>query len=203
MNVNVNETHPNFGVSHSHSKSSKISGSGAQAQAQSQTQAQTQTQGPASRTRATKKRRLKPLQDVASTSTSLSPRPLQQQQQQQKVLYLYCPPHYLHFYFIINNNGVRNFSCWLHFHVGIIYYCYYIFSCSQNVNFVVGVRFFFFFLGESESTNKGLNETWYRFLLTVTNDFDLYNAIIVSSFTASGNINLPILGSTIKFFVVE
>lgn len=60
----------------------------------------------------------------------------------------------------------------------------------------------FFFLGESESTNKGLNETWYRFLLTVTNDFDLYNAIIVSSFTASGNINLPILGSTIKFFVV-
>ena len=72
-------------------------------------------------------------------------------------------PHYLHFYFIINNNGVRNFSCWLHFHVGIIYYCYYIFSCSQNVNFVVGVRFFFF-LGESESTNKGLNETWYRFL---------------------------------------
>ena len=62
---------------------------------------------------------------------------------------------------------------------------------------------FFFFLGESESTNKGLNETWYRFLLTVTNDCDLYNAIIVSSFTASGNINLPILGSTIKFFVVE
>ena len=86
--------------------------------------------------------------------------------------------------------------------MGIIYYCYYIFSCSQNVNFVVGVRFFFF-LGESESTNKGLNETWYRFLLTVTNDCDLYNAIIVSSFTASGNINLPILGSTIKFFVVE
>ena len=199
MNVNVNETHPNFGVSHSHSKSSKLSGSDAQAQAQTQAQTQTQTQGPATRTRATKKRRLKPLQDVASTSTSLSPRPLLQQQQ--KVLFLYCPPPLFTFYFIINNNGVTNFSCWLHFHVGIIYYCYYIFSCSQNVNFVVVVRFCF--LGESESTSKGLNETWYPFLLAVTNDFDLHNAIIVSSFTASVNINLLILGSTIKFFVVE
>ena len=111
------------------------------------------------------------------------------------------PPPLFTFYVIINNNGVTNFSCWLHFHVGIIYYCYYIFSCSQNVNFVVVVRFCF--LGESESTSKGLNETWYPFLLAVTNDFDLHNAIIVSSFTASGNINLPILGSTIKFFVVE
>jgi hypothetical protein len=37
------------------------------------------------------------------------------------------------------------------------------------------VLFWVFVLGETESTNKGakLKETWYLYLLTVTNDFDL------------------------------
>lgn len=35
-----------------------------------------------------------------------------------------------------------------------------------------------FFKEKVKSTNKGLNETWYPFLLTVTNDFDLHNVIM-------------------------